>query len=66
MKTTGSCYCNAIEYHMDGEGAFISIRIATSEDFTALKPLFELFCDSRVSWQKPLDGTSEFPRMPPG
>ena len=139
MKTTGSCYCNAIEYHtdvepgmvgichcrdcqvfggsafrtvaavppenfqftkgqptyfekvsdsgavrrmafcancgthlcslpeeMDGEGAFISIRIATSEDFAALKPVFELFCDSRVSWQKPLDGTSEFARMPSG
>tara|TARA_R110002072_G_scaffold55691_1_gene144830 strand:- start:259 stop:678 length:420 start_codon:yes stop_codon:yes gene_type:complete len=48
------------------EGAFISIRIATSEDFAALKPAFEVFCESRVAWQKPLEGTHEFPRMPSG
>ena len=50
----------------DSEGAFVSIRIATSDAFTELKPAFEIFCDSRVAWLDALDGTIEFPRMPPG
>jgi hypothetical protein len=52
--------------NMDDEGAFISVRIATSKDFATIKPAIEIFCDSRVSWQKPIDGVSQFPRMPSG
>jgi len=50
----------------DSEGAFVSIRIATSEAFAELKPAFEVFCDSRVAWLDALGGTIEFPRMPSG
>ena len=48
----------------DGKGAYVSIRIASSKDFAELRPVFEVFCDSRVAWLDTLDGTIEFPRMP--
>lgn len=52
--------------YADSEGAFVSIRIATSKAFTELKPVFEVFCDSRVAWLDALEGTMVFPRMPSG
>ena len=46
------------------EGAFVSIRLATSPDFSKLNPIAELFCDSRVPWLPDIGGTLKFPRMP--
>lgn len=46
------------------EGNYISIRLATSKDFAKLKPVAELFCDSRLAWVPELEGTIKFPKMP--
>jgi hypothetical protein len=66
-------FCSSCGTHLcslptnaNSEGAFVSIRIATSRDFTELKPVFEVYCDSRIAWLDALNGTIEFPRMPSG
>ena len=46
------------------EGNYMSLRLATSKDFDKLKPMAEIFCDSRVSWLSPLEGSMQFPGMP--
>ena len=46
------------------EGAFVSVRLATSPDIGELKPIAELFCDSKLPWQPELADTLKFPRMP--
>jgi len=46
------------------EGAFISVRLATSKDFAKFKPIAELYCDSKVAWMPELEGTIKFAAMP--
>lgn len=64
-------FCGACGTHLcsmpenpDEEGSFISVRLATADQFGELKPSGEIFCDSRVSWLQPLEGTMQFARMP--
>lgn len=48
----------------DARPAYVSIRLSTAREFPKLRPAAELFCDSRVSWLTPLEGSAQFPRMP--
>lgn len=43
---------------------FVTVRVALSEQFKGMTPVVEIFCGSRLPWQKPLDGTKQFARMP--
>ncbi len=49
---------------VEEEGSFVSIRIATAEQFAELTPMAELFCDSKVSWMPDLQNTFQFAGMP--
>ncbi|MEM6579821.1 MAG: GFA family protein [Pseudomonadota bacterium] len=46
------------------ENSFVSIRISTSNDFAQLKPVAEIYCESRVDWLTPMDNALQFERMP--
>ncbi len=48
----------------DEEASVVSVRLATSHQFSELKPVGELYCDSRVPWLPKFEGTVEFPKMP--
>ena len=48
----------------DEAGAFISLRIATSKDFSRLKPVAEIWCRSKVAWMPELPGTVTLDRQP--
>ena len=48
----------------DARSAYVSIRLSTAKEFPKLRPMVEVFCDSRVSWLVPLEGSAQFPRMP--
>lgn len=48
----------------DAPSAYVSIRLATAREFPELRPEIEVFCDSRVPWLAPLEGSTQFPRMP--
>lgn len=61
--TCGTHLCS-VPTDANAEGAFISVRIATSNDFGELKPAAEVFCDSRVPWLDKLEDAIQFPRMP--
>ena len=61
--TCGTHLCS-MPQDMESEGAFVSLRIASSPAFHELKPRAEIYCDSRVPWLKALEGTVEFPGMP--
>lgn len=49
---------------LDAAGALVAVRVATSADFHKLRPAGEVFCDSRVKWLSPVEGTRQYPRMP--
>lgn len=61
--TCGSHICTFPE-ELDAEGAFISLRWATSDQFDQVAPVFEVFCDSKVSWLGSIEDAMQFPRMP--
>lgn len=63
MLFCGECGTHICSVPTQQEGAFISIRVATSHDFDKLKPAAEVFCRSRVAWQAGLDGAVEFDKM---
>ena len=46
------------------QNSFVSIRIASADQFDELTPMAELYCDSRVPWMPDLENTFQFPRMP--
>ncbi|HBD10566.1 MAG TPA: GFA family protein [Porticoccaceae bacterium] len=48
----------------DSTSPFVSIRLSTAREFLQLKPVSEIFCDSRVSWLAPLADSVQFSRMP--
>ena len=48
----------------DMQSGYISLRISSSDQFDQVKPTAELYCASRVSWLKPMEGTVEFQGMP--
>ncbi len=49
----------------DSTSPFVSIRLSTAREFPQLKPVSEIYCDSRVAWLEPLSDSIQFPRMPP-
>jgi len=63
MLFCGECGTHLCSLPKDGEGAFVSIRVATSDQFEMLTPVAEVFCASRVAWQPGLEGTVEYARM---
>lgn len=48
----------------DSPSPFVSIRLSTAREFPQLKPVSEIFCDSRVAWLEPLVDSVQFSRMP--
>jgi hypothetical protein len=66
MAFCGDCGTHLASLPPEGEeeGNYISIRLATSKDFAKLKPMAEIFCDSKLAWMPELDGTMRFPQMP--
>lgn len=45
-------------------GSFVSLRVASSEDFSKMKLTGEIWCDSRVSWLNPIVGAAQIPKQP--
>ena len=45
------------------EGGFVSIRVASSHQFSSLQPTAEIYCSSRVGWLSGLEGAVEFDKM---
>jgi hypothetical protein len=68
MAFCGTCGTHLCSMPADPkeEGAFISMRIASADQFSQLTPSFELFCSSQVEWQSALEGTHRFEKMPVG
>lgn len=48
----------------DAPGAFVSLRIATSKDFSSFAPAYELWCGSSAAWMPRLEGTRRFDGQP--
>jgi len=46
------------------ENSFISVRVASADQFAQLTPMAEIYCDSKVAWMPDLENTFQFPRMP--
>lgn len=61
--TCGSHICTFPE-DPDAEGAFVSLRWATADQFDQIKPRIEIFCESKAAWLGDVDGATSFPRMP--
>ena len=61
--TCGTHLCSA-PTDTDQEGSFVSVRLASSDQFDQLKPAGEIYCDSRVAWMPPIEGAMQFPKMP--
>lgn len=59
----GTHLCSMPEDPAEADG-YVSIRLSTSNEFHRLRPVVEIFCDSRVPWLTALDGARQFPRMP--
>lgn len=64
-------FCGACGTHLcslptdnDSTSPFVSIRLSTASEFAQLKPVSEIFCDSRVAWLEPMPDSIQFPRMP--
>lgn len=65
MLFCGECGTHLCSLPMaEGEGAFVSVRVATAKQFSQLKPSVELYCSSRVSWLKDLPDAAQFAGMP--
>jgi hypothetical protein len=60
-------FCGECGTHLcslpDKDGGFVSIRVASSREFSQLKPVAEIYCASRVSWLSGLEGAVEFDGM---
>ncbi len=66
MAFCGECGTHLCSLPMgsDKDDPFISLRIASADQFPQLTPLFELFCKSQVSWLPALENTGRFEEMP--
>ncbi len=68
-KTCRMALCGECGSHLcslpgsDEPGAFVSIRVATADQFSELRPVFEVFCRSRTSWLEPISGAVQFEAM---
>ncbi|MEZ5570425.1 MAG: GFA family protein [Halioglobus sp.] len=63
MAFCAECGTHLCSLPAEDNGDFVSIRVATSSEFTQLKPVAEIFCASRVSWLPALDGALQFNGM---
>lgn len=63
MQFCGECGTHLCSLPDAAEG-FVSIRVATSDQFAGLRPSLEIYCDSRVPWLQPVEGAQQFPAMP--
>lgn len=63
----GNCGSHICTYpeNPDAEGAFVSLRWSTSDQFDQIEPKFEIFCDSKASWVSEVETATQFARMPP-
>ncbi|TNE57929.1 MAG: GFA family protein [Alphaproteobacteria bacterium] len=43
---------------------YVSIRIASTDQFDQITPSVEVFCKSRVKWIEPLQGSEQYAEMP--
>lgn len=66
MAFCGECgtHICAIPGNAEQGFGFVTLRLATAEEFGNFRPSLEAFCSSRVPWLKAIEGTTEFPRMP--
>ena len=59
-------FCGECGTHLcslpEEEGSFLSIRVATSYQFSNMKPTAQIYCLSRVDWMPAMAGTVEFER----
>jgi len=46
------------------DSGFVSLRIATADNFHKIQPVREIFGDSRVPWLSPIATLAQFPGMP--
>lgn len=63
MAFCAECGTHLCSLPREDDGGFVSIRVATSHQFSTLKPAMEVYCTSRVTWMEGLKGTLEFERM---
>lgn len=64
MAFCGVCGTHLCSLPPGDEDGFVSLRIASSHQFDRLRPVIEIFCDARVAWLAPLEGTFQAPKMP--
>lgn len=66
MSFCGDCGTHLCSEPLGDDAAFgfVTIRVASADQFEQLQPRAEIYCDSRVSWLGDIDGTARFPTMP--
>ncbi len=63
-------FCGTCGTHLASESppgvtdSYVSVRVASLSNFAELKPVGEIYCDSKVAWMPDLPGTVKFPREP--
>ena len=64
MLFCGDCGTHICSQPSDpsAEGAFVSLRWSTSEDYAKLAPRAEIFCESKRAWMPALADTVRFER----
>ena len=69
-KTRRMLFCGTCGTHLvslptvEEEGSFVSVRVATADQFHQLRPVAELYCSSRVPWLDDMPGAMQFTGMP--
>ncbi len=61
----GTCGSHICTFPDDpgAEGAFVSLRWSTADQFERLEPKVEIFCDARAVWLGDIEGATQFSRM---
>ncbi len=61
----GTCGTHIAALPPEGtEGGIVFIRVASSNDFEQLKPIGEIWCQSKVNWMPDIKGATKFARTP--
>ncbi|NND67763.1 MAG: GFA family protein [Halioglobus sp.] len=65
MLFCGNCGTHLCSMPLEEEeDSFVSIRVASADQFSELRPMAEIFCQSKVGWLPEIGDTFQFPRMP--
>ena len=66
MAFCGTCGTHLFAEPADpnAQNAFVSIRLASADQFADLKPTGEIYCQSRVPWLSAMEGLAQFELMP--